>query len=123
MGTRIKKLYDSLLSKRTRGKLAYKRDNTISNTPIPNLAPIRISKEEDRPFLSIPIEELANASIILIENMGAISEEHLSKNIARLFYDNTRSGKNILNKMKKVIRYLESNGYIERDSEDQLVKK
>lgn len=123
MGTRIKKLYDSILSERTRGKLAYKRGNTISNTPIPNLAPIRISKEEDRPFLSIPIEELANASIILIENMGAISEEHLSKNIVRLFYDNTRSGKKIMNKMKKVIRYLESNGYIERDSDYQLIKK
>jgi len=123
MGTRIKKLYDSILSKRTRAKLTYKRGDTVSKGKIPKLAPIRISTELERPFLSIPLEELAHASTILIENVGAINEEHLSKNVARLFYDNNRSGKKIINKMKKVVRYLESNGYVERDSDNMLIKK
>lgn len=123
MGTRIKKLYDNILSKRTKAQLAYKRGDTVSNSKIPKLAPIRISTEIERPFLSIPLEELAHASTILIENMGAVSEEHLSKNVARLFYDNDRSGKKIMNKMKKVVRYLESNGYVERDSDNALIKK
>jgi len=123
MGTRITKLYNDILSRKTIGKVAFKRGDTVSKKSIPKLAPIRISTEQDRPFLSIPIEELANASIIIIENMGAISEEHLSKNVARLFYDNTRSGKKILNKMKKVVRHLESNGYVERDSDNLLIKK
>ena len=122
MGTRIKKLYEGILRKRINGRTAYKRGETVSNKPIPKLVPIRISTEQERSFLSIPIEELANASMILIENMGAISEKHLSKNVARLFYDNTRSGKKIMNKMKKVFGYLESKGYIERDSDNLIIK-
>jgi superfamily I DNA and/or RNA helicase/very-short-patch-repair endonuclease len=123
MGTRIKKLYDDILSKKIHGNSAYKHGDTVSYNPIPCLAPIRISKEEDREFLSIPIEELAHAFIILIENLGATSEEHLSKNVSRIFYDNNRSGKNIMSKMKKVIRYLDSNGYIGRDSDGHIIKK
>jgi very-short-patch-repair endonuclease len=123
MGNRIKTLYDDILRRRTNGRLAYIRGETVSTKQIPKLAPIRISLEQDRPFLSIPVEELANASIILIENMGAISEEHLSKNVARLFYNNVRSGKKIFRRMKKVVRHLESNGYVERDSDNLLIKK
>jgi len=123
MGTRIKELYNDILQKKKHGRKAYQQGDTISNIPIPKLAPIRISKEDEREFLSIPIEELANASIILVENIGATSEEYLSKNVARLFYDNSRSGKKIMNRMKKVIRYIESNGYIERDSNGLIIKK
>jgi len=125
MGTRIKSLYDNILKNKTRKsseQSVYLNGETVSNRPIPKLIPIRLSTEEDRPFLSIPIEELASAALFIIENAGAISEEDLFKNITRFFYGNIRLGKKVVNRMAKAVRHLSSNGYIEVTSDGLLIK-
>jgi len=126
MGNRIKNLYDNILKNKTRKSSeqnAYLSGETISNKPIPKLIPIRLSTEADRPFMSIPIEELANAALFIIENTGAISEEDLFKNVSRVFYDNARLGRKVVNRMTKAVRYLSSNGYVELDSDGLLIKR
>ena len=85
---------------------------------------MRISTEEQRPFVLIPKEELGSAIVDILKTHFSISKDALITDIAREIYDNQRTGNKIGAKMDITIKYLLANKIIEeKNGKVQLIKK
>ena len=120
LGNRIEKLLLGLLEDLKREGKVYVNQNTVSFGKIEISCPVRISTEEERPFVFIPKEELGCAIIDILKNTFSITKEALITDIAREIYGNNRKGSKIEAKIEEAIKYLlklnsieESNGKIQ----------
>jgi len=123
IGTRIRRLYNGILRTLSRRNQVYIHNDTVALKEIEKLVPIRISVEKERPFLLIPIEELANASLELLKNSGSMPMAALIKDVAKFFYSNNRTGKKITNKMNDVVKHLNSYNLVEINNGIISIKK
>ena len=80
------------------------------------ISPVRISTENERPFVFIPKEELGSAVVDLLKTHFSTTKEALITDIAREIYGNQRTGNKIEAKMVGVLKYLTQAKIIEETS-------
>lgn len=115
LGSRIEHLFEGLLKELTSDKGIYINQETVAlpNTDFTNC--IRISTEEQRPFILIPNEEIAAGILDILKNSFTISKDALISDVAKEIYCNNRIGDKITKKIDSALRYLERTKKIEMD--------
>ncbi|MFH0874780.1 MAG: DUF3320 domain-containing protein [archaeon] len=115
LGSKINERLDELLHYLKSSNRIYIQRDTISDKDIKNYTQVRISTEEDRPFVNIPKEELAGAIVEILKMNFSATEDTIVADVAKEIYHNNRTGDKIKGKLKEAIRYLKSKNLIEED--------
>ena len=115
LGSRIEHLFEGLLNELKSDKGIYVNQETVAlpNTDFTNC--VRISTEEQRPFIFIPNEEIAAGILDILKNSFTISKDALISDVAKEIYCNNRIGDKITKKIDSALRYLEMTKKIEMD--------
>lgn len=122
LGSRINSLFEDMLKDLKQEDVCYVHQDTVALKKI-ILAPVRLSTEEQRPFIFIPKEELGSAIVELLKSNFSTTKEALIADISREIYNNLRTGNKIQSKMENAINYLISNKIVEdKNGRIQLVK-
>ncbi len=124
LGARIKRNFDDLINQMKREySNIYVYDDTVSIDKINGVCPVRISKENQRPFILIPKEEIGGAIVDILKNTFGATKETLVADIAKGIFHNNRTGGKIKTKIDKTIKYLEKENIVEiKDEKIFLVK-
>jgi very-short-patch-repair endonuclease len=111
LGSRIETFLKKLLKEIISENDFYQDKKTIAKNKN-SIYKVRISTEEERPFILIPKEELGGAILDIIKNTFSIEEDALIKDVATGIYGNNRIGTKIHNKVKEALRYLQHKNLI-----------
>ncbi len=81
-------------------------EKTVSLGKIDGYVPVRVSTEEQRPFIFIPKEEIAGAIVDILRNTFSATEETLIADVAKEMYHNDRTGDKIKAKINEALKHL-----------------
>lgn len=123
LGNRIENLFEGFLKELKEDRGIHINQKTVALNKINVTSPVRISTEEQRPFVLIPKEELGSAIVDILRTHFSISKDALITDIAREIYNNQRTGNKIEAKMGITIKYLLANRLIEeKNGKIQMIK-
>jgi len=107
LGARLRRNFDDLVNEMKREyNNIYVSGETVSIGKINDFCPIRISKENQRPFVLIPKEEIAGAIMDILKHTFGATKETLIADIAKGIFHNNRTGGKIKAKIDEAIKYL-----------------
>ncbi len=115
LGQRLNGAFETMLKHMKDRSLLHIDGDTVSIERIDGVVPVRVSSEEQRPFIYIPKEELGGAVIDILKNTYSIEKDALVSDIAKGIYGNGRTGSKIKQKVDNVIKYLGDRNMIIED--------
>lgn len=117
LGARLKRNFDNLINEiKNEYQNIYIYGETVSIGKIDNICPVKISKENQRPFTLIPKEEIGGAIVDILKNTFGATKETLIADIAKGIFHNNRIGEKIKEKIEEAIKHLEKKEIIKSDN-------
>lgn len=117
LGARLKRNFDDLINEMKREySNIYVYGETVTINKIGGVCPVRISKENQRPFILIPKEEIGGAIVDILKNTFGATKETLVADIAKGIFHNNRTGGKIKGKIEEAIKYLEKEKIIKSEN-------
>jgi len=106
LGKRIEEQCDYLVKDLSREMNICINKETIAIDQIQDIYDVRISTEEQRPFVLIPKEELAGAIYDILKNTFSATRETLVADVAKEIFHNHRTGDKIKAKIDEALKHL-----------------
>ena len=124
LGARLRRNFDDLINEMKREySNIYVYGETVTINKIDGVCPVRISKEDQRPFILIPKEEIGGAIVDILKNNFGATKETLVADIAKGIFHNNRTGGKIKGKIEEAIKYLLSSNILIFKGGKYYVKK
>ncbi|MFW5852973.1 MAG: DUF3320 domain-containing protein, partial [Nanoarchaeota archaeon] len=123
LGKRIEEQCDFLVKDLSREMNIYIDKETIAIDQIQDVYDVRISTEEQRPFVLIPKEELAGAIYDILKNTFSATRDTLIADVAKEIFHNHRTGDKIKAKIDEALKHLLKKNLIIVDNEKFKMKK
>ncbi|MCK5449691.1 DUF3320 domain-containing protein [Candidatus Pacearchaeota archaeon] len=106
LGKRITEQCDYLVRELSHEMNLFTNKETIAIDKIQDIYDVRISREEQRPFISIPKEELAGAIYNILKNTFSATKDTLVADVAKEIFHNHRTGDKIKAKIDEALKHL-----------------
>ncbi len=106
LGKRIEEQCDHLIKELSKEMNIFTNKETIAIDDIQDIYSVRISKEEQRPFVLIPKEELAGAIYDILKNTFSATRDTLVADVAKEIFHNNRTGDKIKGKIDEALNHL-----------------
>lgn len=106
LGKRIEEHCDYLVRQLTREMNIFTNKETIAIDKVQDIYDVRISTEDQRPFVLIPKEELAGAIYDILKNTFSATKETLIADVAKEIFHNHRTGDKIRAKIDEALKHL-----------------
>lgn len=105
LGNKIEERCDDIIKTLTKENI-FVNNETIAIGEIKDIYEVRISTEEQRPFVLIPKEELAGAIYDILKNTISATKETIIADVAKEIFHNNRTGDKIKHKIEISLKYL-----------------
>ena len=106
LGKRIEKQCDYLVRELSREMNIFTNKETIAIGEVQAIYEVRISTEDQRPFVHIPKEELAGAIYDILKNTFSATKDTLVADVAKEIFHNHRTGDKIKAKIDEALNHL-----------------